>query len=49
MTYKYCVKVIDRMLYPSKELMLEMLDVFMLNQRITKDEYTELSNILDKQ
>lgn len=47
MTYKLCLKVINKGTYETKEEMKEKLDVFWLNDRITKDEYNELLKLLD--
>lgn len=48
MTYTYCKKVISNGTYGTKEEMLEKLDVFLLNNRITQDKYTELVALLDE-
>jgi hypothetical protein len=42
MTYIYCKKVIENGTYGSREDMLIKLDVFLLNNRITQDQYNEL-------
>lgn len=47
MTYKLCETVINKGTYGTKEEMKEKLDVFLLNNRINQDEYTELNNLLD--
>lgn len=47
MTYKLCLKVINKETYGSKEEMKEKLDVFLLNNRITEDEYNELIKLLN--
>lgn len=47
MTYKLCVIVINRGTYGTKEEMMEKLDVFLLNNRITKEEYSELVTLLN--
>lgn len=47
MTYIYCKKVIENKTYGTKEEMLEKLDVFLLNNRITKEEYNELVEMLN--
>ncbi|MCF0149592.1 MAG: hypothetical protein HUJ77_14500 [Clostridium sp.] len=47
MTYKLCVTVINKGTYGTKEQMLEKLDVFLLNNRITEAEYNELVTLLD--
>lgn len=41
-TYINCKKVINNGTYGIKEEMLEKLDVFLLNNRVTQDEYNEL-------
>lgn len=47
MTYKLCIAVIERGTYGTKEEMSEKLDVFLLNNRITEDEYNELISLLN--
>ena len=47
MTYKLCVTVINKGTYGTKEEMLIKLDVFLLNNRITQEEYEELVNLLE--
>lgn len=47
MTYDLCKKVIEKGTYGPKEEMLIKLDVFLLNNRITKEEYEELVNLLE--
>lgn len=47
MTYKYCKSIIEKKTYKSKEEMQEMLDVFLLNNRITKEQYKELNLLLN--
>lgn len=42
LTCTYCKKVIQNGTYGTKEEILEKLDVFLLNNRITQDEYNEL-------
>lgn len=49
MTYIYCKKVMENGTYGTKEDMLIKLDVFLLNNRITQEEYTELVNLLPTQ
>ncbi len=49
MTYIYCKKVIENGTYGTKEEMLIKLDVFLLNNRIKQEEYTELSGLLIKE
>lgn len=46
MTYIYCKKVIANGAYGSKEDMLVKLDVFLLNNRLTEEQYSELINLL---
>lgn len=46
MTYTYCKKVIANGTYGTKEEMLNKLDVFLLNNRITQDQYNELVGLL---
>ena len=46
MTYKMCKTLIERKRY-EKEDMLEKLDVFLLANRITKEEYEELVGMLE--
>lgn len=46
MTYIYCKKVIQNGTYGTREEMLIKLDVFLLNNRITQDEYNELAGML---
>ncbi|WP_419824784.1 hypothetical protein [Anoxybacterium hadale] len=49
MTYTYCKKVIDNTTYKSQDQKDEMqvkLDVFLLNDRITQDQYTDLVELL---
>ena len=47
MTYKMCKKIIENGNYNTKEEMSEKLDVFLLNNRITQVEYTELVTLLN--
>ncbi|MDU8964614.1 hypothetical protein [Clostridium tertium] len=47
MTYKLCLTVINKNTYGTKEEMLEKLDVFLLNNRISQEEYNELAALLD--
>jgi len=47
MTYLYCKIIIENKSYNSKEEMLEKLDVFLLNNRITNEQYTELLNLFE--
>jgi len=46
MTYTYCKKLIEINRY-EKEDMLNKLDVFLLNNRITEDEYNELISMIN--
>lgn len=46
MTYTYCKKVIQNNTYGTKEEMLEKLDVFLLNNRVTQEQYNELVGML---
>jgi len=48
-TYQLCKKVIENRAYGTKEEMLIKLDVFLLNDRITQDQYNELVNLLNAQ
>ena len=45
-TYTFCKKVIENGTYGIKEDMLIKLDVFLLNDRITQEEYNELVDLL---
>lgn len=47
MTYKLCLTVINKNTYGTKEEMLEKLNVFLLNNRISQEEYNELAALLD--
>ena len=46
MTYRNCKKVIENGKY-EKEDMLEKLDVFLMGNRITIEEYKELVDLLE--
>lgn len=46
MTYIYCKKVIQNGTYGTKEDMMIKLDVFLLNDRITQEQYNELAGML---
>jgi len=49
MTYTFCKKVIQNTAYLNQEQKDDMqikLDVFLLNNRITQDNYTELTGLL---
>jgi hypothetical protein len=48
MTYSYCKKIIQNKTYSSKEDMMDKLDVFLLNSRITETEYNELTALLNQ-
>lgn len=48
-TYQLCKRVIENGAYGTKEEMLTKLDVFLLNNRITKAEYNELVSLLNTQ
>jgi len=49
MTYTYCKKVIQNGTYGTKEEMLTKLDVFLLANRITQEQYNELVDLLNQQ
>lgn len=46
MTYIYCKKVIENGTYGTRESMLDKLDIFLLNDRITQEQYSELVGLL---
>ena len=46
MTYGYCKKIIARFRY-DKNSMKDKLDVFLLAERITDDEYKELMQMME--
>lgn len=46
-TYTNCKKVIQNDNYGTKEDMMVKLDVFLLNNRITEDQYNELVDMLN--
>ena len=46
MTYTYCKKIIANKTYSSAEDMTDKLDVFLLNSRITVEQYNELVAML---
>lgn len=48
-TYTLCKKVIENKTYGIKEEMMLKLDVFLLNNRITQEQYTELVDLLNEQ
>lgn len=43
LTYQACKSLIDRKSYESKEEMQTKLDIFLLNNRLSKAEYDELT------
>jgi hypothetical protein len=47
MTYIFCKKVIENKTYTTKEDMQIKLDVFLLNNRITQEQYNELTGLLN--
>ncbi|MCM3487905.1 hypothetical protein M3689_01145 [Alkalihalophilus marmarensis] len=47
MTFILCKRVIENGTYESKEDMMIKLDVFLLNSRISQDEYKQLVGMLD--
>jgi hypothetical protein len=49
MTYIYCKQVILNGTYGEKESMQIKLDVFLLNDRITQENYDELTTLLNAQ
>jgi hypothetical protein len=49
LTYRLCKSKIDKKQYESKEKMQEMLDVFYAGERITTEEYQELTALLTVQ
>lgn len=49
MTYDLMKNKITKKMYNTKEEVFEMLDVFMMFNRITKDQYIELSAMLAAQ
>jgi hypothetical protein len=49
MTYTYCKRVIENKTYVSKENIQIKLDVFLLNNRITQEQYNELTAMLTAQ
>jgi hypothetical protein len=46
MTYIYCKRVIENGAYGTREDMMIKLDVFLLNDRITQEQYNELVSML---
>lgn len=49
LTYRACKSLIDRKAYISKEDMQFKLDIFLLNNRVSQDEYNELTEQLKGQ
>lgn len=49
MTYALCKKVINNGYFGTKEDMMIKLDVFLLNNRISDNEYNELVALLNAQ
>ena len=49
MTYKLLERKIEKKQYESKEEMQEMLDIFAIGERITADQYKELTALLANQ
>ena len=47
MTYIYCKKIIENKTYGTVEDMQLKLDVFLLNNRITQENYNELTAMLN--
>lgn len=47
LTYKACKSQIERKSYVSKEDLQQKLDIFLVNDRITQDQYTELIGLLE--
>lgn len=45
-TYTLCKKVIANGTYGTKEEMLTKMDVFLLNNRISQEQYNELNDLL---
>lgn len=48
-TYILCKRVIENKTYGTKEEMLVKFDVFLLNNRITQEQYNELIDLLNAQ
>lgn len=46
MTYLYCKRVIENGTYGTRDQMVDKLDVFLLNNRITETQYNELISLL---
>lgn len=49
LTYRACKSQIERKSYISKEDMQEKLDIFLIGNRMTQEEYTELTDLLNAQ
>lgn len=47
MTYKNCKLIITRKAYKTKEELQEKMDMFFAFNRITSDEYIELTGLLE--
>lgn len=47
MTFVFCEKVINNGRYGTKEEMMIKLDVFLLNNRLTQEQYDELVVLLE--
>jgi hypothetical protein len=47
MTYDFCKMVIEKKIYVAAE-MLEKLDLFYLRNRITKEQYEELTAMIEQ-
>lgn len=45
-TYKLCKNKIEKNMYETQEEMQVMLDVFFAGERISADQYQELTNLL---
>ena len=46
MTYVYCKKIIERGNYDKSDMLMK-LDVFLLNNRITEEQYKELAALIN--
>jgi len=49
LTYRLCKSKIEKQQYESVEKMQEMLDVFYAGERLTTEEYQELTTLLQSQ
>ncbi|WEG18484.1 hypothetical protein PQ478_08375 [Alkalihalophilus pseudofirmus] len=49
LTYRAAKSSIERKSYKSKEDMQQMLDVFLLGERLTLENYNELTDLLSSQ